>query len=158
VWLVARGDSRRTEARGFLEFEEVGSEWDGCPSPNLIDLQPSNRASDVLTAHRIETMDGGPMDGPASAEERSERVYTVEARPGVRFEVVVGTEATDPLSIAYARAEYQDDYNRLLAIVSRAIGPRDRVLDLGGHIGSFALGAAASLSFVLNFVTSQHKL
>lgn len=84
------------------------------------------------------------MDGLVSAEERPERAYTVEARSGVRFEVVVETEATDFLSIGYARGEYFDDYNRLLEVVSRAIGPRGRVLDLGGHIGSFALGAAAS--------------
>src|SRR5512135_2023900 len=90
-------------------------------------------------------MEGGPMDGPTpAAKERLERAYTVEARSGVRFEVVVGTEANDSLSIGYARGEYSDDYRRLLETASRAIGPRGRVLDLGGHIGSFALGAAAS--------------
>jgi FkbM family methyltransferase len=83
------------------------------------------------------------MDGPTSTNEGSERTYTVEARPGVRFEIVVGAEADDPLSLSYVQGQYWDDYRRLLEMTFRAIGPRGRVLDLGGHIGSYALAVAA---------------
>lgn len=85
------------------------------------------------------------MDGAKpAAEQGSEQVCTVEARPGLRFEIVVGTEATDPLSLGYIHGRYEDDYRRLIDLTTLAIGPRGRVLDIGGHIGSFALAASAS--------------
>jgi FkbM family methyltransferase len=89
-------------------------------------------------------MEGSAMDGPTPmTKEGSEQVYAVEVRSGTRFEIVVGTEADDPLSLGYAQGEYGETYRRLLETTYRAIGPRGRVLDLGGHIGSFALAAAA---------------
>lgn len=77
------------------------------------------------------------------AESAGWEARAVEVRPGVRVEVVVDSVAGDSISEGYRRGEFSDDYRRLLTMVGLAIGPRGRVLDVGGHIGSFALAAAA---------------
>jgi len=66
---------------------------------------------------------------------------TVTLKNGVAFEVALDPRWMDPIADALAAGEswFLDDYYLLLDILR----PGDRVLDLGGHIGTFALAAAA---------------
>ncbi len=60
---------------------------------------------------------------------------------GVSFSVCVGTEAGDPISEALGRGHFPSSLP--FAAMSPLLRTGDRVLDIGAHIGSLALPAAA---------------
>jgi FkbM family methyltransferase len=66
---------------------------------------------------------------------------TLRLKNGSRFRIAVAARAKDPISRAAAYGEpwFLDDYSPLLELMR----PGDTVLDLGGHIGTFSLAAAA---------------
>ncbi len=66
---------------------------------------------------------------------------TVTLRNGITFEVALDPRWMDPITDAIVTGEswFLDDYYVLLD----ALRPGDTVLDLGGHVGTFALAAAA---------------
>jgi len=75
-------------------------------------------------------------DLPATADCR-----TITFLDGVRFDVVFDPAASDPLSAAYAEGRFpHGPFSGLLPALLR---PGANVLDLGAHLGSFALVAAA---------------
>jgi predicted O-methyltransferase YrrM len=61
----------------------------------------------------------------------------------LKFQVVVDSQADDPLTKAFLQGHYPGD-TALLRLLSKLAPPGSRVLDLGGHIGAFSLMAAAS--------------
>jgi FkbM family methyltransferase len=65
----------------------------------------------------------------------------IPVRPGLSFHVVIGSEADDPYSQAFARGEYPS--GPLTDLMFQLIRPGDTVLDLGAHVGTFSLAAAA---------------
>jgi FkbM family methyltransferase len=66
----------------------------------------------------------------------------VSPAPGLTFQVVVDERADDPLSQAFRRGDHPAaDIFRLLQSL---VGPGAPVLDLGAHVGAFALAAAAA--------------
>lgn len=71
-------------------------------------------------------------------------ICTVEAR-GLRFGMAVPTDATfdtDPVAYAY-KVNHTEHLARLLDVALAVLRPGDAVLDLGAHLGGFALTAAA---------------
>lgn len=63
--------------------------------------------------------------------------------PGVAaFHIALAAEATDPVTTAY-RAGRLEPVAPLVALARRLLRPGARVLDLGAHVGGFALTAAA---------------
>ncbi len=69
---------------------------------------------------------------------------TVTATGGVRFAVVTGSEADDPISQSLAAGVYPADYLPLFHLLTELVPPGGRVLDLGAHVGTFSLAAAAA--------------
>lgn len=68
----------------------------------------------------------------------------IEVEPGVRFDIVVGHEATDDLSKALAAGIFHDHYRPLYNLLRAVVPQGGRILDLGAHLGTFALSAAAA--------------
>src|SRR5438105_4428726 len=65
---------------------------------------------------------------------------TVTFRDGIRFHVVFDPSAEDPLSRAYADGRYP--HGPFSGLLPHLLRPGKTVLDLGAHLGSFALVAA----------------
>ncbi|GEM_PF-1081386 len=76
---------------------------------------------------------------PAGAPEIAFR--TLKLKNGITFQIAFDTRATDPISQSIAALDpwFLDDY----AVLLDGMKPGDTVLDLGGHVGTFALAAAA---------------
>lgn len=66
---------------------------------------------------------------------------TVRLNSQLSFEIAIDARLRDPISQAIANGDswFLDDYRVLLD----SLRPGDRVLDLGGHVGTFGLAAAA---------------
>jgi FkbM family methyltransferase len=70
------------------------------------------------------------------------RTRSVAVRSGgADFELVLPLDSTDPVVGAYLRGEPLNDY--LLELLSRVLPAAGTVLDLGCHVGTFSIGAAA---------------
>jgi len=67
--------------------------------------------------------------------------HTLALRRGLDFEVITGLGDRDPISQEIQEGEY--GFPALFELGFALIQPGDVVLDLGAHIGTFALGAAA---------------
>lgn len=73
-------------------------------------------------------------------------VATVPGIGGRPFGIAVGAEATpdtDPVAFAYRNGN-SDHLATLYRLAAAVLRPGDRVLDLGAHLGGFALAAAAA--------------
>jgi FkbM family methyltransferase len=82
-----------------------------------------------------------PRPVPEGLPEDALVFRTVTLRNDATFEVALDPRWMDPITDAIAAGEswFLEDYYVLLD----ALRPGDRVLDLGGHVGTFALAAAA---------------
>lgn len=72
-------------------------------------------------------------------------VFKVVTTHGCRFQIACDLEATaetDPVAVSY-RAGSLTHLDLLLEIAQAVLAPGDRVLDLGAHLGGFALACAA---------------
>jgi hypothetical protein len=79
---------------------------------------------------------------PALTRLKGRIIYRpVTLRNGSRFEVAIDLRRLDPITLGIIDRQtwFLDDYYWLLD----RMRPGDRVLDLGGHVGTFALAAAA---------------
>jgi FkbM family methyltransferase len=65
----------------------------------------------------------------------------IPVRPRLSFQIVIGTEADDPFSQAFVQGKYPS--GPLTELMFQLIRPGDAVLDLGAHVGTFSLAAAA---------------
>lgn len=89
------------------------------------------------------------MDGSAVGKnsyappglEGEHRTARVSIDTGHSFTAVV--RPTESITKSLARGEYPAEYNELLGLLRKLAPPGARVLDLGGHVGTFSLGAAA---------------
>ncbi len=61
---------------------------------------------------------------------------------GVGFEVVVNPDADDPVSAELAHGNSSNQ--SLVSLMLELIRPGDRILDIGSHVGTFSLAAAAT--------------
>jgi FkbM family methyltransferase len=82
-----------------------------------------------------------PRPVPAGTPDDAIIFRTVTLKNGVRFQVALDPRWMDPIADAIVAGEtwFLDDYYVLLD----RLGPGDTVLDLGAHLGTFALAAAA---------------
>jgi FkbM family methyltransferase len=80
---------------------------------------------------------------PAAAADRILITEGIEVRPGLPLTIVTESGASDPISLDLARGIYPPQYNRLLGLLEAIVPPGARVLDLGAHVGTFSLAAAA---------------
>jgi hypothetical protein len=67
--------------------------------------------------------------------------YTNRPRLGKSFELVIDAASDDPIVRLYREGYHENQH--LTTLLTRFTGRRGRVLDLGAHIGTFALAAAA---------------
>jgi FkbM family methyltransferase len=67
----------------------------------------------------------------------------VAVRPGIGFTLVTGAEADDPLSQELTSGALPDSYHPLVQLLEALVPAGGRVLDLGTHVGTFTLTAAA---------------
>jgi len=95
------------------------------------------------------------LSRPARPLVRRWEVCRFRALPGVEFLVVVDPASPDPVSRAVRDGSNPNDVG--LELMRRFAGPGDRVLDLGGHVGLFALTAAALGCEVLTVEASHHN-
>ena len=65
----------------------------------------------------------------------------IPVREGLSFHIVIGREADDPFSQAFAQGKYPS--GPLTDLMFQLIRPGDSILDLGAHVGTFSLAAAA---------------
>jgi FkbM family methyltransferase len=82
-----------------------------------------------------------PRPVPAGTPDDAIVYRTVTPKSGVRFEIALDPRWMDPIADAIAAGDtwFLEDYYVLLDLLK----PGDAVLDLGGHLGTFALAAAA---------------
>jgi FkbM family methyltransferase len=66
---------------------------------------------------------------------------SVELKGGRRYELVLDSRTNDPIALAYRRGYQLNEY--LTELLPRFTRPGSCVLDLGAHIGTFSLAAAA---------------
>jgi FkbM family methyltransferase len=85
----------------------------------------------------------GSLPSPLAPDERAHQyeTCTVHVGPDVCFKLVVDPAAADPIAHVYGVGYVANDY--LVRLLTRFTQRRARVLDLGAHIGTFALAAAA---------------
>jgi FkbM family methyltransferase len=67
---------------------------------------------------------------------------TLRVAEGVQFDVL--TEADEPISRSLAAGVYPPEYGFLVELLRTIVPAGGRVLDLGAHVGSLALAAAAA--------------
>ncbi|MGI8983960.1 MAG: class I SAM-dependent methyltransferase [Acidimicrobiales bacterium] len=72
---------------------------------------------------------------------------TVALSRGLRFSVVTDPRVSDPIAWALAQGVTVDE--GFLNLMLDIVGPGDKVLDLGAHVGTFSLAAAAAGADVL---------
>jgi FkbM family methyltransferase len=89
-------------------------------------------------------MEGGIRERLAAPDLGPEAIPLshVQVAEGVVFAVF--TEADDAISQTLAAGIYQSPNRALLGLARAIVEPGGRILDLGAHIGIFALGAAAA--------------
>lgn len=83
------------------------------------------------------------MDGTPRRADGAAVVSAVTVRPGVRFTVVTGSRDTDTISRGLAAGAFPGLHRPLVALLEALVPPGGRVLDLGAHVGTFTLSAAA---------------
>lgn len=79
----------------------------------------------------------------------------VRVAEGLGFDVVVGTDMGDPVAEMLKQGAVCDP--TLVDLMLQLVAPGDRVLDLGAHLGTFALTAAAAGCHVLAVEASQRN-
>lgn len=139
AWLLDR--SLRRRRRELAIYRELHGRLDGveralseAPAPASSDAKEPGGACSVEPAVAL----------PRPAPPRSARriIYrTVTLKNGARYDVAIDPRRMDPITWATASGApwFLDDYYVLLD----RMRPGDAVLDLGGHVGTFALAAAA---------------
>jgi FkbM family methyltransferase len=80
---------------------------------------------------------------------------SISVREGLSFDVVIGAEADDPFSQAFAQGIFPS--GPLTDLMLQLIRPGDSVLDLGAHVGTFSLAAAALGCRVLSVEASPRN-
>jgi FkbM family methyltransferase len=101
----------------------------------------------LATSERIQAL-GVPGADPAGSPVRTSGLHdrrwrqsTVTPPGGTPFTVVLEADSADPVTAALAGGRVLDE--GLVAIMLALVKPGDLVLDLGAHVGSFSLAAAA---------------
>ena len=108
-------------------------------------LAPSGDVDDPRKGKRFE-MDGTPKreyHAPTVGVDRVVITEGIEVRPGVPLTIVTERDPVDPISRDLASGVYSPQYDRLLGLLQTIVPVGGRVLDLGAHIGTFSLAAAA---------------
>lgn len=82
---------------------------------------------------------GAPNPGPAVLSDVA--TCSVSVRGSVAFDLVLPSDSSDPVIEAYRREEPLNEY--LVELLRRLLPRPGTVLDLGCHVGTFALAAAA---------------
>jgi FkbM family methyltransferase len=98
---------------------------------------------------------GRVLSRPLRTVRRRWEVCRLRALPGVEFLVVIDPASPDPVSRAVRDGWNPDEAG--MELMRQFVGRGDRVLDLGGHVGLFALAAAALGCEVLTVEASQHN-
>jgi FkbM family methyltransferase len=80
----------------------------------------------------------GPSPGDLTGPWTSASVHLDQ---GMSFEVVVNPDLGDPVSAELARGGTSNQ--PLVTLMLELVGPGDRILDIGAHVGTFSLAAAA---------------
>lgn len=104
-----------------------------------------------LTDHAARALlDGLDIPDSGSGKPRPDRmmppewvVAKIEMAGGIRFDMVVDPTIGDPIGAMYA-AGHGIVFNELVDVMLACVSPGDFVLDLGAHLGTFALSAAAA--------------
>lgn len=107
-------------------------------------------------AVRSEHEDGDPEAPPvASSEEPDVARCTVRLAEGLSYSVVVDERSADPITTTFL-----DGYclfQHLVSLMLQLLEPGDPVLDIGAHLGTFTLAAAAAGSPVLAIEASPEN-
>ncbi len=82
-------------------------------------------------------------------------VHPVVIAEGLRFDVAIDTAMDDPVAAVLKRGAVFDP--TLVSLMLQLVGPGDRVVDLGAHLGTFALAAAAAGCHVLAIEASPRN-
>lgn len=107
--------------------EETGALLDGLPQ--LREVMDRRLAQDDVEA-------------PSLREEAGGIPVEVMLDEGLRFQVMLDSTIDDPVSAGLATGRPSDQ--NLLSLMLQIVGPGDHILDLGAHVGIFALTAAAA--------------
>lgn len=89
------------------------------------------------------------------APDTDRATFGVTLAEGLRFDVVVDTAMDDPVAAVLKRGAVFDP--TLVSLMLQLVGPDDRVIDLGAHLGTFALAAAARGCHVLAIEASPRN-
>jgi len=68
----------------------------------------------------------------------------IDVRPGVSFAVAIDSPQNDPITLALARGVLPGFCRPLVELIEAFVPVGGRILDLGSHVGTFALAASAS--------------
>ena len=157
-------DSQRAAIRGALAAAEQGARAAQAAAvalgprladvdASLLDIDRARHATDAAaseiavlarTAQRRVEQLGLPADAPAKD---GWKYSTVTLAGGLQFSVVTDPAVTDPVASMLATGSTYDE--QLLGLMLDLIRPGDKVLDLGAHVGTFSLAAAAAGAHVL---------
>lgn len=67
----------------------------------------------------------------------------IEVQPGVTFSAVIDRRASDPISLELASGRFPESTRAAIEYLQASTPRGGRVLDLGTHVGTFTLAAAA---------------
>jgi FkbM family methyltransferase len=95
------------------------------------------------------------LSRPLRTVRRRWEVCRIRPLPGVEFLVVIDPASPDTITRAVRGGWSHNEAG--LELMRQVVGPGDRVLDLGGHVGLFALTAAALGCEVLTVEASRHN-
>ncbi len=92
-----------------------------------------------MDSHAVRSRYAAPSVDPSLTRIRED----VKVDSQTRFAIVTDAQADDPITKTLAKGVIPDEHRPLLDLIKSVVPPHGRILDLGGHIGTFSLAAAA---------------
>lgn len=103
--------------------------------------------------HRIDLGEGSENTTSSTASGRDVLLKHIDLSPQRSIKLALPIVSTDPIAIEYQSGLTSNDY--MLDVLLKLTRPKDKVIDLGAHLGTFSVPAAALGRHVLSIDASR---